>query len=74
MGVGGVKISQCDQGRRQELFQERAPSYFSNPRLGGGGRAQPRFFVASMVKMREFREPGGHGPPLPIAAYAYECD
>ena len=62
------------QGRRQEFFQGRAlrgsrgglPSHFSI------SRAQPRFLVASMVKMKEFLGQGGHGPPclcLPTPLY-----
>ena len=56
------------QGRRQEFFQGRAPggprgglsSHFS---ISRGRGAQPRIFVASMVKMKEFRGQGGHPPP-----------
>ena len=63
------------QGRRQEFFQGRAlggsrgglPSHFSISRAGG---AQPRLLVASMVKMN-FRA-RGHGPLLPMPAYALE--
>ena len=36
------------------------PSHFS---IFRGGGAQPRFLVASMVKMKEFSGQGGHGPP-----------
>ena len=50
------------QGRRQEFFQGRAlggsrgglPSHFSISR----GAAQPRFLVASMVKMKKFSGQG----------------
>ena len=56
------------QGRRQEFFQGRAPSHFSNSR---GGGAQPRVLIGSMVKMKEFSGQGNHDPPLPMPAYAY---
>ena len=45
---------------------EGSPAIFQFP-----GGAQPRFLVASMVKMKEFSgQGGGHGPPLPMPAYA----
>ena len=55
-------------GRRQEFFQGRAlggsrgglPSHFF--KFQGGG-AQPRFLVASMAKMKEFRGQGWPCPP-----------
>ena len=65
------------QGSRQEFFQGRAlgdsrgglPSHFSISR----GGAQPRFLVASMVKIKEFSGQGGPcPPPLPMPAHALE--
>ena len=41
---------------------EGSPAIFQIP----GGGAQPRIFVASMVKMKEFSGQGGHAPP-PLA-------
>ena len=71
-------LIELNQGRRQEFFQGRAlggsrgglPSHFSISR----GGAQPRFLVASMVKMNEFSGQGGPWPPLPMPAYALELN
>ena len=53
-----VGFSASHQGRRQEFFQGMAPKPFFKFR-----GAQPRFLVASMVKMKEFRNQGGAWPP-----------
>ena len=58
--VSMLTLIEQTQGRRQEFFHGRAlggsrgglPSHFF--KFQGGG-AQPRFLVASMVKMKEFR-------------------
>ena len=49
---------------------EGSPAIFQFP----GGGAQPRFLVASMVKMKEFSGQGGPWPPLPMPAYALDRD
>ena len=49
-----------------------APGEGSQPFFNFQGGAQPRFLVASMVKIKEFHGEGGIAP-LPVPAYAYEC-
>ena len=65
------------QGRRQEFFQGmalgRSRGGLSNQfYISRGGGAQPRIFVASVVKMKEFRGQGGIAPHLPIRT-AHAC-
>ena len=54
-----------NQGRRQEVFQGRAPRHFLISKAG----AETQFLFASMVKMKEFSGQGAWSP-LPMPAYA----
>ena len=55
-----IKKGMWLQGRRQEFLQKGVPKHFWKFQ----GEAQPPSLVVLMVKMKEFRGPGGHGPPL----------
>ena len=67
ISTGPMTARSTISGRRQEVFQGRAPgesregypAIFQTP----GGRAQPRFFVTSMVKMKESSGQGGMALP-----------
>ena len=59
------------QGAKAGFFQGRGSRAIFTFPLKGAQPSQNQFLVASMVKMKEFRVQGSHGPPLPMAAYAY---
>ena len=55
------------QGCRQEFFQVRAHSHFSNSR----GGLNPNFGRFNHGQNERIFGPGGHGPRLPMPVYAY---
>ena len=65
-GIFAGEDSRRVQGEGSRGSWGRLPAIFQ---IQGG--AEPRYLVASIVKMKELFGQGNHGPLLPMSAYAY---